>query len=132
MRKPARPPKPDFDLVYGRLVRTDDRVAYIRYLAEQEGMTARQIANECGFGDAGTTRIQGIVQREEIRCKNTGRARSRRDLLVTVGDEALAMLNKLAEAMGCRPKDIAARLIEAGVAQGETFCKNMLDDGAAI
>lgn len=49
--KIERPDRPNFEEVNGRFEWTDPRVAYVRHLAEVEGMTAREIADDIGLDE---------------------------------------------------------------------------------
>lgn len=125
--------RPDFTDAKWRIVWTAERIAYVRHLAEDRKMSARDIALDIGLSAATAPRINATCRRFDIQLTGqAGRpaASGARYHRVKVAAKHGPLLEQIARAHDLLPADVAALLIDAVCEQGEAFCKNMLDLGA--
>jgi hypothetical protein len=122
--------KPDFGQVDVRIDWTDDRVAYVRHLAEQ-GMSASAIAVDIGLSANHAPRIFELCKRHDIRLTGRG-GRPRQDAPVVVYRVAIharnaEILDRLAKRHSLYAGRVAEILLNAAFETGEPFCENLMD-----
>jgi len=125
--KIERPDRPNFEEVNGRFEWTDPRVAYVRHLAEVERMTAREIADDIGLDEKKSPRIWAVAKRHGISLPGRSSRKVNAEHLVLIDESSAPVLNALAAQYSLRPKNVASLLLNAVLAQGATFCVNLLD-----
>jgi hypothetical protein len=125
--------KPDFGRVDRRVEWTKERVDYIRHLAEEKKMTAREIAADIGFAEDQAPRVFAVCQRNDIALAGqAGRPKAAGTAIVyrvAIGDRNTELLARLARRHALYPGKVAEILLNAAFEQGEPFCENMLDLG---
>lgn len=123
--------KPDFGRVDRRIEWTDDRIAWVRHLAEGNNMTAREIAVDIGLAADQAPRIFEICKRRDIALTGQGgrpkKAGDATVFSVAVKGSNADILARLAKRHSLYPGKIAELLLNASFEQGEPFCENMLD-----
>lgn len=121
--------KPDFGDVF-RIQWNSERIAWVRYLAEDLKMTAREIALDIGLAANQAPRIFELCKRCKIELPGNGRPRSAGDARVysvaIVGTHA-PLLARLAKRHQLQPGRLAEMLLSAVFETGEPFCENLLD-----
>jgi len=124
--------KPDFGNVGGRIEWTAERIAWVRHLAEDRRMTARDIAVDVGLAADQAPRIHELCRRCGIALSGHG-GRPRRVIhQLMISGPNVDLLARLARRHSLHPGRIAELLLNAAFETGETFCENLMDlnDGA--
>jgi len=126
--------KPDFGDVERRILWNDDRIAYVRHLAEQKRMTAREIALDIGLAANQAPRIFELCKRCDIALTGQGGKPKRAPAAgasvvyhVAISSEQAAVLDRIGKRHSLYPGRVAEILISAAVETGEHFCENLLD-----
>jgi hypothetical protein len=123
--------KPDFGRV-SRIDWTPDRIAYVRHLAEERNMSAREIALDIGLAANQHPRIFELCKRCGIALsgqagrprRDTGAARA---YSVGVSGRNAALLALLAQRHSTSAGRLVEMLLNAAFETGETFCENLLE-----
>jgi hypothetical protein len=123
--------KPEFGRLDRRIEWTADRIAYVRHLAEDRSMTARDIAADIGLSPDQAPRIFAVCQRFDIALSGQA-GRTKAPGAATVYRVAIAggnadLLARLSKRHSLYPGKVAEILLNASFEQGEPFCENMLD-----
>jgi hypothetical protein len=123
--------KPDFGAVDRRIDWNDERIAWVRYLAEDQKMTAREIALEIGLSANQAPRIFELCKRCKIELSGQGgRPRTAGEVRVysvAISGSHTPLLARLAKRHSRQPGRIAEMLLNAVFETGEPFCENLLD-----
>lgn len=127
--------KPDFGYVGRRIEWNDDRVSWVRYLAEEKKMTAREIALDIGLAANQAPRIFELCMRSNIQLSGQGgrprQAVEARAYSVGVQEQNVRLLMRLARRHSLPPGRVAEMILNAAIETGDTFCENRLDLDAA-
>ncbi|RXG93022.1 hypothetical protein [Bradyrhizobium zhanjiangense] len=122
--------KPNFGNVDRRIQWNDDRVAWVRHLVEEKGMTAREIAIDIGLAANQAPRIFELCKRCNIQLSGQG-GRPRQEAagarIYRVGVQNADLLARLAVRHSLDPDRIAEMILNAAIETGDTFCENLLD-----
>ncbi|RZM99939.1 hypothetical protein CWO91_34775 [Bradyrhizobium genosp. SA-3] len=124
--------KPNFGNVDRRIEWNDDRVAWVRHLVEEKGMTAREIALDIGLAANQAPRIFELCKRCNIQLSGQGgrprqEAAGARAYRVGVQHRNSGPLARLAARHSLDPSRIAEMILNAAIETGDTFCENLLD-----
>lgn len=122
--------KPDFGRVDRRIEWTEGRIAWVRHLAEDKRMTAREIAQDIGLASDQAPRIFEICKRRDIALAGqAGRPKTSDAAVfrVAVSGRHSEVLARLSKRHGLIAGKVAELLLNASFEQGEAFCENMLD-----
>lgn len=120
--------KPDFGNVGGRIEWTAERIAWVRHLAEDRRMTARDIAVDVGLAADQAPRIHELCRRCGIALSGHG-GRPKRGVIhqVAILGHNVDLLRRLARRHALHPGRLAELLLNAAFETGETFCENLMD-----
>ncbi|WP_439406419.1 hypothetical protein ACNJX9_34075 [Bradyrhizobium sp. DASA03076] len=124
--------KPNFGAVHRRIEWSDDRIAWVRFLAEERRLTAREIALDIGLAANQAPRIFELCKRCDIQLSGQG-GRPRQEIAgahvyrVSVQDRNSGLLARLAGRHSLDPGRIAEMIMNAALETGDTFCENLLD-----
>jgi hypothetical protein len=125
--------KPDFGDIR-RIEWNADRVAWVRHLAEEKKMTAKEIAADIGLSTSQAPRIFELCKRCNIVLSGSGRRGKTptapgegRVYSVAVSLRNGVLLARLAERHSMTPGQVAELLLSAAIETGEPFCLNLLD-----
>jgi hypothetical protein len=124
--------KPDFGNVNYRIEWTTARVQWVRYLAEDKNMTAREIAADIGLPEDKTPRIFELCKRHDIALTGQG-GRPKQDggdaavYRIAVTSRHADLLARLARRHSLYPGKVVEMLLNAAFETGEPFCINLLD-----
>jgi hypothetical protein len=123
--------KPDFGRVDRRIEWTEDRIAWVRHLAEVKNMTAREIAVDVGLSADQAPRIFEICKRCDIALSGQGGrpkpAGAAAIYSVAVAAHHVDLLSRLAKRHALYPGKVAELLLNAALETGGPFCENLLD-----
>ncbi|WFT95079.1 hypothetical protein QA633_43700 [Bradyrhizobium barranii] len=124
--------KPDFGNVGRRIEWSDDRIAWVRHLAEDQRMTAREIALDIGLAANQAPRIFELCKRCNIQLSGQGgrprqEAAGSRIYRVEVQSRNTDLLSHLAARHSLEPGRVAEMILNAAIETGDTFCENLLD-----
>ncbi|UVO30515.1 hypothetical protein [Bradyrhizobium arachidis] len=120
--------KPDFGNVR-RIEWNDDRVAWVRRLAEDKSMTAQEIALDIGQAANQAPRLFELCKRRDISLTGTGGRPRRGEVRIAVGVPAqyADVLTSIAQRHRMPARRIVELLLNAVLEAGETFCTNLMD-----
>lgn len=122
--------RPDFGIGKYYAVRwTDERIAYLRFCAEERKMSASAIAVDIGLDVRNAPRIREACGRHGIKLEaRGGRPPHRaRPILLEIPDAYIPALERLSIKHKLSKADAARRLLAAIFEQGEDFLANLLD-----
>jgi len=124
--------KPDFGLsngVYFSIRWTDQRVAYVRYLAEEKGRSAAAIAVDIGLERSQGPRINAVCKRFDIQLRGQSGRPSRLAArhVVKIPEKYSPLIHRLAVKHSMAAGDLALQLVVHMLDQGEAFLENLLD-----
>jgi len=123
--------KPNFGNVDRRIEWNDDRVAWVRHLAEEKKMTAREIALDIGLAANQAPRIFELCKRCNIQLSGQG-GRPRQQSLeariyrVGIHTRNADLLARLAGRHSLDPGRVGEMILNAALETGDTFCENLL------
>lgn len=124
--------KPDFGAVRRRIEWNDSRVAWVRFLAEEKKMTAREIALDIGLAAKQAPRIFELCKRCDIQLSGQG-GRPRQEPVdarayrVGVQSQNIGLLTRIASRHGLEAGRVAELVLNAALETGEPLCENLLD-----
>ncbi|WP_035662505.1 hypothetical protein [Bradyrhizobium sp. Ec3.3] len=129
--------KPDFGNVGRRIEWNEGRIAWVRHLAEDRKMTAREIALDIGLAGNQAPRIFELCKRFNIVLSGQG-GRPRQEspearIIYRVGVHVRSadLLSRLAGRHSLDAGRIAEMILNAALETGEPLCENLLDLDAA-
>jgi len=122
--------KPDFGRIDRRIDWTPERIAYVRYLAEERRMPAKEIATDIGLAANQAPRIFELCKRCMIALSGQAGRRRTRDAMVfpvTVDGKNAATLAQLTSRYGVSHGRVAELIVNGVLEQGTVFAENIVD-----